>query len=295
MTRQIDDLDFNTLRNKIIEVIGNGSASFGYGQDIKSSSVSAPEIITKEQWDGLRFDLLNILIHQNGVTPNIIEVVRRSAIGESAGDPLQAYNRFADAARFNRFILAPGQSVVTDVSTKTYTSAWSNSASMTVQMTFGSADEARFFFNSGGKIRFISSRVGGSSTAQNNAWTNILNTVGTIEFGGDTENLDFYTLRDTYQIRTNDSLSTPYSANRYRIEALCDVADNIGGTATSITFRITWLDTYVDSSPSTPPPDSVDGTLTLSIEEVKAAGNLQPSGTFSIVSPTYIVSNISAS
>lgn len=294
MTRQIDDLDFNTLRNKIVEVIGSGSASYGYGQDIKSSPVLAPEIITKEQWDGLRYDLLNILIHQNGVTPNIVEVIRNSVIGESAGDPLQAYNRFADAARFNRFILAPGQSIVADVSTKTYTSAWSNSASMTVQMTFGSADEARFFFNSGGKIRFTSSKIGGSSTAQNNAWTNILNTVGTVEFGGDTENLDFYTLRDVYQIRINESLSTPYSANRYRIEALCDVADNIGGTATSITFRITWLDDYVDAFAS-PPPDSVDGTLSLSIEEVKAAGNLQPSGTFSIVSPTYIVSNISAS
>lgn len=294
MAREIDDLDFNTLRNKIIEVMGSGSASFGYGQDIKSAAVSAPEIITKEQWDGLRFDLLNILIHQNGVTPNILEIVRGQVIGEDAGDPLQSYNRFADAARSNRFFLAPGQATVTAVSTKTYTSAWSSSASMTAQLTFASSNAARFFFNSGGKIRFISSRSGGASTSQNNAWTNILSSAGTIEFGGDSENLDFYTLKNFYQTRFEFFLSTPYSANNYKIEALCNVADNSTGTATSITFRITWTDAYVDSGPATPPGDSVDGTLSLSIDEIKATGVLQPSGSFSITSPGYTVSNITA-
>ena len=67
---------------------------------------------------------------------------------------------------------------------------------MTAQITFVSADAARYFFNSGGKIRFSSSRTRGSSTSQNNAWTNVLNSAGTIEFGGDTENLDFYILKN---------------------------------------------------------------------------------------------------
>ena len=295
MTRQIDDLDFNTLRNKIIEVIGTGAASFGYGQDIKSSAVASPQIITKDQWDGLRLDLINILVHQNGVTPTLLEVARGSVIGEDAGDPLRSYDRAIEAARFNRFFLAAGQSVVTAVSTKTYTSSWNTSASMTAQITFVSADAARYFFNSGGKIRFSSSRTGGSSTSQNNAWTNVLTSAGTTEFGGDTENLDFYTLKNFYQTRYEAFLSTPYSANTYKIEALCNVADNSGGTATSVTFRITWSDAYVDSFPALPPGDVVDGTLSLSVEEIKAAGSLQPSGSFSIASPSYIVSNISAS
>ena len=295
MAKQIDDLDFNALRNKIIEAIGTGSASYGYGQDVKSSAVSASEIITKEQWDGLRYDLLNILIHQNGVAPAILEVARGSVIGEDAGDPIRSYDRAIEAARLNRFFLAAGQSLVTAVSTKTYTSSWNTAASMTTQITFVSADAARYFFNSGGKIRFSSSRTGGSSTSQNNAWTNVLNSAGTIEFGGDTENLDFYTLKNVYQTRYEIFLSTPYSASIYKIEALCNVTDNSGGTATSVTFRITWSDAYSDAFPAIPPGDVVDGTLSLSIEEVKAAGLLQPSGSFSIVSPTYIVSNISAS
>lgn len=295
MTREIDDLDFNTLRNKIIEVIGTGSASYGYGQDVKSSAVSAPEIITKAQWDGLRYDLLNILIHQNGVTPTLIEVARGSVIGEDAGDPLRSYDRAIDAAKFNRFFLAPGQSTVTTVVTRTYTSAWSVSASMTCQATFGSSEEARFFFNSGGKIRFSSSRTGGSSTSQNNAWTNVLATAGTIEFGGDSETLDFFTLTDFYQTRYEARLSTPYSNNIYKIEAKCDVTNNSTGTASYVLFRITWTDSYTDTAPAFGPSDSVDGTLSLSVEEVKASGSLQPSGSFSITSPTYVNSVISAS
>ena len=294
MAAEIDDLDFNTLRNKIIEVIGNGAGTYGYGQAIQSSQVFQGNIITKTQWDGLRFDLVNILIHQTGVTPTLIEVARGSVIGEDAGDPLQAYDRAIDAARSNRFLLAAGQSTITAVSTKTYTSTWSSSASMTVQLTFGSADNARFFFNSGGKIRLTSTRTGGSSTAQNNAWSNILASAGVVEFGADSETLDFYTLTNSYQTRFQSFLSTPYSANNYKIESLCNVANNSTGTATSITFRIVWSDTYVDAFPGIPPEDIVDGTLSLSIEEIKASGLLQPAGSFSITSPSYTVSNITA-
>ena len=294
MATEIDDLDFNTLRNKIIEVIGNGAGTYGYGQAIQSSQVFQGNIITKTQWDGLRFDLVNILIHQTGVTPTLIEVARGSVIGEDAGDPLQAYGRAIDTARINRFLLAAGQSTITAVSTKTYTSTWSSSASMTVQLTFDSADNARFFFNSGGKIRFTSTRTGGSSTAQNNAWSNILASAGVVEFGADSETLDFYTLTNSYQTRFQSFLSTPYSANNYKIESLCNVANNSTGTATSLTFRISWTDAYADPGPGVPPGDTVDGTLSLSVEEVKASGLLQPAGSFSITSPSYTVSNITA-
>lgn len=295
MSREIDDNDFNTLRNRIIQLIGTGSGTYGYGQDVKSSAVFAGNIITKAQWDGLRYDLLNILIHQNGVTPSLVEIAKGDVVGEEAEDPLISYARVTDGATINRFLLAPGQSTVTAVSTKTYTSSWSSSASMTVQLTFGSAENARFFFNSGGKLRFNSSRTGGTASAQNNAWTNILSSAGTIEFGADSELLDFFTLRNIYQTRYEALLSTPYSSNSYKIEALCNVENNSTGTATSVTFKITWSDSYVDAYPAIAPGDLVDGTLSLSVEEVKASGTLQPSGSFSIASPSYTISNITAS
>lgn len=295
MARDIDDLDFNSLRTKIIEVIGAGYGTYGYGQTIQSNSVVEGNIITSAQWDGLRYDLINILIHQNGVTPSLIRVVKGDVIRQGAGDPLQEYDRAIQQARLNRFLLAPSQSVVSVVTSRTYTSSWSTNASMTAQVFFSSAEEARYFFNSGGKIRFSSLRTGGSVTAQNNAWSNVLANSGTIEFGADTANLNFYLLKNFYQTRFETTLSTPYSANVYRIEALCNVANNSTGSATSITFRITWQDNYTDTAPPFGPSDLVDGTLSMTIEEVKASGSLQPSGSFAITSPSYTVSVITAS
>lgn len=294
MSREIDDLDFNGLRSKIIEIIGTGSGSYGYGQSIQSSPVYQGNLITKNQWDGLRNDLINILVHQTGITPDIIEIVKGSSILES--DPLLEYNDLIESAKENRFNLASSQSTVTSIATKTFTTQWNTYAYATVRLNFPSSDAARFFFNSGGKLRISSSRTGGSSTAQNGAWTTVLNNAGTIEFGATGGTLNYYQLTNSYQTLFQRALSTPYSANVYRIQALCNVPNNNIGSATSITFEITWTDNYSETFPNTssPPEDRVDGTLTLNIEELKAAGNLQPSGEFSIISPIYEVTDITA-
>lgn len=294
MSREIDDLDFNSLRTKIIEVLGNGGGTYGYGQEIKSSSVYQGNTITKAQWDGLRYDLINVLVHQTGVNPNLVEIVKGTRVSEN--NPLTNYNELIEAARITKFNLASSQSTVTSIATKTYTSPWNTYAYSTVRLTFSSADTARYFFNSGGKIRLSSNRTGGSSTAQNGAWTTVLTNAGSIEFGANTDSLNFYKLTNSYQTLYEKALSTPYSSNVYKIKALCNVSNNSSGTATSVTFEVTWTDNYSESFPNTvvDPSDRVDGTLSLSIEEIKASGTLQPSGIFTVTSPVYDVSGISA-
>ena len=292
MSRDIDDLDFNSLRSKIIETIGPGTGTFGYGQEIKSSPVYEGNLITKVQWDGLRYDIINILFHQNGVTPDIIEVAKGQQV--RLADTLQAYDGLIQSARNSRFLLAASQSTSTLVANKTLTTRWNTYAYTTVRLTFSTEDEARFFFNSGGKIRFSSSRSGGSSTAQNGAWTNVLTNAGIIEFGAASTGLNFYQLTNSYKTLFQRALSTPYSANVYRIQALCNVSNNNSGSATSVTFEITWTDNYSETFPNTtsPPEDQVDGTLSLAVEEVKASGLLQPTGNFAITSPSYEIENI---
>ena len=120
--------------------------------------------------------------------------------------------------------------------------------------------------------------------------------MGIRSFGADTDPLvNYYTLTSSFQIYYQNSLSTPYSANNYRLEAKTDVANNSTGTATILTLRVTLTDAYVDPGPAVPPGDSVDGTLTISVEELKASGSLIPSGTFTISSPSYSLSVISGS
>jgi hypothetical protein len=125
-----------------------------------------------------------------------------------------------------------------------------------------------------------------------------LNSVGTRSFGAGTDpTVNYYTLTNSYQTFYQDSLSSPYSANNYRLEAKTDVANNSTGTATQVQIRITLTDTYTDPGPepSPPPGDSVSGTLTVNVAEVKASGLLQPSGNFTVTGPTYSLSSIVAS
>jgi hypothetical protein len=286
---------FVTIQNKAESLLGAGAGSRGYNQSVISSDVFTGNQITREQWDLLKTDIINILYHQNGELPNIVTVNSGDVIQFGAGHPNSNYNTLLDTAAANRFQVAASQSVVTSKGTATYTSAWSSSAQFTLTITFSTADQGRYFFNSGGKIRLNTSISGGSGTAQYNAWVNFLNSIGIRSFGADTDpTVNYYTLTNSFQTYYQNSLSTPYSANNYRLEARTNVSNNSTGTATILTLRATLTDAYTD--PGAPAPgDSVNGTLTISTEELKAAGTLFPSGSFSITSPTYSLSVITAS
>lgn len=296
--RTISRNDYNSIRSQLALLLGNGSASRGYGQAVYSTELPAPPTpvtIQDEQWDSLYYDLINILIHQTGVTPSLPNVGEGEVIRLGASYPLSSYESAIAQADINRFNLALNQSVITSQGTVTYSSPWSNQATASVIVQFSNPDQARYFFNSGGKIRFSSSRTGGSSTAQNNSWTSLLLSAGVLEFGAASENLNFYTLTGDWQTLTVRSGSGYYlyAANSLRIEARCNIPDNSNGGAQVVFFRISWSDAYVDLKPSLP-LDQVDGLLTLTVEEQKASGVLQPSGNFSITSPSYVISSISA-
>lgn len=287
--------DFVTIQDKAQSLLGSGSATRGYGQTVQSADVFTGNQITKAQWDALRYDIINIRVHQDGILPNIVTVNSGDVIGYGAGSPNTNYDTLLEAAVANRFQIAGSQSVVTSRGSATYSSPWSSSAQFTLTLTFGSADQGRYFFNSGGKIRFTTTLSGGSGSSQYNAWVNFLNSIGTRSFGADTDPINnYYTLTNSYQTYYQGSLSTPYSANNYKLEARTNVPNNSTGTATILYLKVTLADDYTDLYPAAPPSDVVDGTLTIAVEELKAAGTLVPTGTFSITSPSYSLSSISA-
>ena len=298
---RISNLDYNAIRNKVIALLGSGSGQRGYGQTIASSAVSAGNVINKSHWDSLRYDLTNIKVHQDGVTPSIVELAPGAVIRYGASHPNTNYETIAAQADLARFNIGAGQSVLAVKANTSYSSSWNTSASCTLTVTFSTADTARYFFNSGGKIQFTSTRTDGTSSSQNNAWTQLLATVGTQSFGGAEPSLaNFYTLTSSYQTFYQRSQSTPYSNNYFQLAALCNVSNNSAGTATSITFRITWADGYTDpgnSSGDSPNQiDRVNGTLTIAVSELKAAGLMIPSGTFTVAGPSsYSLSSITAS
>ena len=285
-----------TIQDKAESLLGTGSATRGYGQTVQSADVFIGNSITKAQWDLLRFDVINIKLHQDGVIPPVVQVAVGDPIGFGPGSPNTNYDILLEQAIANRFNVADNQSIVTAKATQTYSTPWSTQAQTTLTCNFANATVARHFFNSGGKIRITPQFTGGAATSQVNAWVNFLASVGTRSFGAGTDPIiNYYTLTNVYQIFYQDSLSSPYSANNYRLEAKTDVADNSTGTATQVQIRITLSDSYVDPFPATAPGDSVVGTLTVNVAEVKASGLLQPSGSFTVTGPSYSLSSIVAS
>ena len=288
------------IQNKAESMIGTGSGTLGYGQAVQSSDVFTGNTITKAQWDLIKFDIINIKFHQDGNIPPVVNVNVGDPIGFGSNAPNTNYDIILNDAIAKRFLIAGSQSVVAAKASQTYSTPWSTQAQATLTVTFADANQGRYFFNSGGKIRFVSSLVGAVSTAQINAWVNFLNAVGPQGFGADTDPaVNYYTLTNSYQTYYQNFLSSSYASNSYKLEARTNVANNSTGTATQLELRVTLLDSYVDPDvafgASHPPGDVVNGTLTISVSELKASGQLQPSGTFSITSPSYSLSSISAS
>ena len=294
----IEAVDYNTIRTKIIGIMGTGAGQSGYGQTLLSSSVAFGNTVTKAQWDNLRFDIFNARLHQDGVSPTIVTATSGQPVRFGAGHPNNQYNTQADTAIANKFNIGTGQFVIESATSATRTTAWNSSLTATVTVTFATADQARHFFNSGSKIRCASSRTGGTASPQNSSWSNILDTAGTVAFGGNTSGLNFYNLTSSYQTFYNLTTSAPYTGNQYRIEVVSNIADNSVGGATVLTFRVTYTDTYTyTGSGSASFPDNIDGTLTLTVDELRASGTLQPLGTgpFVLTRPGYSISGISGS
>lgn len=297
-SNQIASFDYNNIRSKAVALLGPGSASRGYGQSIYSTPVLAGNQVTADQWNALRADIVNIRIHQSGLTPAIPSPQRGDVIRAGAGHPYTSYDTALDQSDSTRFDLATTQSVLTPKVNKTTTSTWSTEASATLTVSFATADQARWFFNSGGKVKIRGEIVGGSGR-QTEYWRTLLSAIGNVDFGAAAGSTPYYSLTSSYQLvyQSSNSVyaSVAYSSNYFRIEAKVDVANNSLGTAKELTFRIIMKDVYVDSAPLTPPYDQVDGTLNIYVSELKAAGSMQPSGAFSIVSPNYSLTSITVS
>jgi hypothetical protein len=321
----ITQAEYNNIRNKVVGVLGTGSGNSGYGQPLNSSAVAEGNRVTINEYANLRLDIINAWVHQAGSAPSTVTVAEGNTIRFSAVDaPVTTYDALANTLIANRFNLGAGQSAVAVPTgspvSRTWTGVggdiWNSSISCTITVQWPSANQARFFWNSGGQIRITSSRSGGSGTTQNTQWTSILSTAGTQSFGGDnpssgtspSNGQNWYRLTNSFQTYYTLAGSTPYGSNSYNLQArVTDTANNSVGTAASSEFRVLFTDNYVDpgtvlqpgeSVPRNPadfpPGDSVDGTFSVAVSLVYATGVLVPGslGNFTVTQPTVTIGSI---
>lgn len=304
--------DYNVIQSKIALVLGSGSGTKGYGQTIASSQVGTSSLITVAQWSNLRTDIARCRQHQTGVA---LGTRAPEDPGYVAGSDLpipttakqvkdtwrSAYLAMANDADTSFLVSPPpvGQYSISNLVTpQIRNTAWNGTIQQDVVITWTTADEARYFFNSGGQFQFTAERSGGSSGLKNSTWTAMLSSMGTISMNhtqttctgtGVTSSLGFYDLTTTNNlIFEKDAPAGAYAPNKYYIYARV----NSTSDRRVLYFEIKFGDDST-APPSVPDPgfgidENPDGTLISTVDVLRASGS-----NVSTPSPSAITSTIS--
>jgi len=166
-----DSVDHNTAN--VNSIWGSGTGDKGYGQT-GLSTVSAGTTVTATQWANLLNRCTSIADHQGTTITSITN--------PTGGDTISAYTALSGNVSdlySNRLNAAASGTDITTNGTASSTTTWYASATLTRTITFGSVDEARYFFNAGGMIRMnysLTSPPNDKSTE----WADLLSQLGTI-------------------------------------------------------------------------------------------------------------------
>jgi len=289
--------DYNVIQSKIALVLGSGSGNKGYGQTLSSSQTAQTNKITVNQWANLRDDIARSRQHQTGV---LLGILAPEDPGYVAGTNLPiptaakqvrdtwraAYLALATDADTNYLVAPPpsGEASRSDLVGQQVRSTPWQSVTQSVVVTWPTADDARYFFNTGSQIEFSADRSGGLGGVKDSTWTAMLSSMGTIIMNhtnttctgtGATSSLGFYDLT------TSDNLifqkfapSGAYTPNTYYIYAR---VNDTGADRRILYFTIAWRDDSPQPN-SFPDPgfgidENVTGTLTSTVQVYRATGS----------------------
>ena len=268
-------------------VWGVGSGAKGYGQTSTLTPVAATapfDTVTATQWSTLLARLNSILTHQAGAGSGITSPVTGDLIAYISTLSGKVTDAFNNSANFNSIRGATTTGANLD-------NAWSQvsptSFSQTRTVTFQSADQARYFFNAGGRINLALTTVSGTDNAKEQGWTNLLNNgIGTLslDFSTSTRSGTGYTSGGTinpgtgyWDLTGTDQLlirlydtTAAYTSNYVEIFAkVTGTAGSNGGLGTIITFTINYIDNAADTVYNASTPDIINMTMRNRIDIIK--------------------------
>jgi len=240
---------FNTLRQQIDNVLGNGSGDTGYGQTLITQSVQVGDLINATNINNAYEDLRKAYKHQTGGDPasNLIQIVSQGdLIKENDGVNYTGWDQYealATTVGTNRLTVdSTQQSVV--LASSNQRGSWNGTITLRIEVNFTSEDARRHYFNAGGYIQISSSTT--DSSSKGNSWNNVMG--GNLKFGahGTTHTgngsvtgsgIGNYELDGTSQrlLSNFDAGGGAYSANDYYV----DVQRT---SATQIRFTMNWRD-----------------------------------------------------
>jgi hypothetical protein len=174
----IEANDYNNFLNgthQINTIWSTGTGSTGYGQTALNAVASGGSV-SASQWSSLINTLNNMYFHQTGSGSGISAVTSGGTIYW-----LSALASSITTAYTNRSLFASQGSTVTgSVYSPNYTVSATTAAqtwTFTRTITFASADQARYFFNSGGQLNFVTtSATNNDSSTRSADWTTLIGT-----------------------------------------------------------------------------------------------------------------------
>jgi len=172
--------------NRINTVWAVGSGSAGYGQTAVSQ-VSVANTVTAAQWASLINTLNSILTHESGSGSGISAVTAGQTINH-----LSTLQTNINTSYTNRLNFASNSAVTAGSNqTTAWTSATTSSTldrAFGIRAAFASADQARYFFNAGGRFKLnCSGTQNASTTSRTNAVIAMLGFLGGVQtFGANT-------------------------------------------------------------------------------------------------------------
>jgi hypothetical protein len=286
MAALIQATDYNTLQSKVALIFGPGSSDYGYGQVVSSAPVVQAVSITSPQWVNLRNDLLRARQHQTGTDLSTLIQYPDVGVLITQAD-FNAATLMADAMVTNRLIRPPDNQVTVAnlITPQVRTSPWNGQLNQIVTVNFASANDARYFFNTGSALQFSASITGytGSGSAKGPTWDAMLTGMGTIIFGQSTTTcsgsgtgsaIGFAQVTSSYQqIFNKPAPSGTYADNDYFIYVKAN-------SATQLEFRISFQDNATFTNTTIYPggygpygvDEDVNGTLTSNVQMRYATG-----------------------
>jgi hypothetical protein len=261
-------------------VWGVGNGQFGYGQDADAiSTVSAGGTVTATQWSTFVQRLNLALAHQSGAGARLAS---GSNIGIVAGATIQAFANVATA------VTTINTNKLDFNSTRGSTTASANfdatfattTFTRTITVTFASADQARYFFNAGGRLSLVFSPSGLTDNNKETSYNDLMNAIGTLHLDqltstrtGTGETLttnglaigywDLTTSNQTILKLTSDNAN--YTANTLEVfMRVAGAAGSNGGLGTQVIYDITYTDGADEAF-----NDAVSGTFRHRIDVVK--------------------------
>ena len=181
---------------------GTGSLQYGLGQSA-ISTVSAGATVSASQWNTLFTGIVNIANHTNDAT---------TSGSVSAGQNIAFVSALTSDLATLAASVAGGSTNATALTTTstqrtvtTSSEGWDNTATQEISITWSNANEMRWFFNAGGKIRYVATATASSVSAKDTAF---------VALGAGFSNLDIGS-QATTRSATGQSLTTNGLANGF--------------------------------------------------------------------------------